>query len=159
MKSTQHIVWLTYMLFPLLLPISKGSQKSRFHKVFITKGIYMLFIVTEILCYIFAILFPPPNKSFPQITNPFPCRLLSKVSLLIEPKVSFFCFLCVWLILHKAHRHFWPGSPAAQCSLLHAFSSFQLRGVCEGHPPCPKGLGPWEGWAKAWVLGPAITAD
>lgn len=59
------------------------------------KGIYVLFIVTEILCYIFAILFPPPNKSLPQIASLFPYQLLSRLSLSIEPGAFLFLlFIC-----------------------------------------------------------------
>lgn len=57
------------------------------------KGIYVLFIVTEILCYIFAILFPPPNKSLPQIASLFPYQLLSRLSLSIEPGAFLFLLL------------------------------------------------------------------
>lgn len=70
------------------------------------KGIYMLFIVTEILCYIFAILFPPPNKSLPQIESPFPYQLLSRLSLSMEPRV--FLFLLPACLAHFAQS---TGSP------------------------------------------------
>lgn len=122
--------------------------------VCIRKGICMLFIVTEILCYIFAILFPPPNKSFPQITNPFPYRPLSKLGL-----STYFSLPNVSGSSCTQHRPFWPGSLAGQGSWPCAASPSQPRRVCGVHSPCPESLGWGKGGARAGALELARWAN
>ena len=120
--------------------------------VFIRKGICMLFIVTEILCYIFAILFPPPNKSFPQITNPFPYRPLSKLGLSTYPRVSFLSFLCVCLVLYTAQALLtwltcWSGQ-LALCSL-----TLPTQKGLRSSLSLPRESGTREGKGQGWGPG------
>lgn len=138
--------------FPLLpFPVVKVSQRSRLHTVFITKGIYMLFIVTEILCYIFAILFPPPNKSLPQIASPFPYQLLSKLSLSTEPGGFLFLFPVCLAHFAQGPGVFPPGSLAGQRSWPQAFSLSQPRESAKATLSKEAGMrGQWGCWG--WRL-------
>lgn len=118
----------------------------------------MLFIVTEILCYIFAILFPPPNKSLPQIASPFPYQLLSRLSLSTQPGASFFSFLCVWLILHRVQALLTRPTCCWAVQLGRCILTSQPRRVCKGHS-VPRAWDEWKEGPKAGLLGLVLGID
>lgn len=106
----------------------------------------MLFIVTEILRYIFAILFPPPNKNLLQITIPFHTGLSPNSASLLRPDFAF-SLSCV-------AGSFCTGTELSDLAhLLHG-----AAGPMHSHPPSAEGstlpvLRVWDKKTKGLGLG------